>query len=262
MHPFTRLLALGLGRDGTAVTARGPVRPESFLPGSSRIRLAVLATMVDVVAGQTPNGPDLPATGSTMDLRCVLLGPPPATGHVHLRCQPLRVGRRAVVAETELFAAEPGPSDAPFARAVSTYVAWDTGGGSATGPPPVEPVAGGSFDAYLGARCQDAHTLVLDRSDRLTNGPTGTIHGGAQALLAELAAERVVGGPAAGAGDRRVVATDLDIRYVDRLRIGPLVASARALTAANQAPLAVVELRDAGDDDRLVSQATVTFGYL
>ncbi|MCK9902087.1 hypothetical protein CC117_20595 [Parafrankia colletiae] len=253
-HHFARLLALALEPGGPPVTATAPVRPESFVPGTTRIRASLLLAMVDMVAGQTPAGPGTPAVGATMDLRVVLLSPPPETGHLHFRCEPLRAGRRFVVAETELFA---DGSPLPFARAVSTFTVLDLGAGLAAGASRVVPVEGGSFDAFLGARARDEHTLVLDSSPRLANGPVGTLHGGVQALVAELAAERVVRG-----SERRLAATDLDIRYLDRLRVGPLTASARQVPSPAGAPVAVVRLGDAGSGDRLIGHATVAFGEL
>ncbi len=253
-HHFARLLALALEPGGPPVTATAPVRPESFAPGTTRVRASVLLAMVDIVAGQTPDGPGKPAVGATMDLRLVLLSSPPTTGHLHFRCEPLRVGRRFVVAETELFS---DGSPLPFGRAVSTFAVLDLGAGMPVGASRVVPVEGGSFDAFLGARVQDEHTLVLDSSPRLANGPAGTLHGGVQALAAELAAERVVGGR-----DRGLAVTDLDIRYLDRLRVGPLTASARQVPSQTGAPVAVVRLGDAGSGDRLIGHATVSFGQL
>ena len=257
---YTQLLALELARAEDAVTGTAPVRPESFAPGTSCIRPSVLLAMVDLVAGHTPDGPGKPAVGATLDLRAILLAPPPTTGQVHLRCRPLRVGRRFVSAETELFA---DGAEAPFARAWSTFAALEIGMGIPAGRPPVLPVGADSLDAFLGARVQDDSTLVLDPAPWLANGPVGTVHGGAQALLAELAAEHAMNGRAGGpAPADRLVATDMEVRYLDRLRVGPLTASARPVSSTDGRPVAVVTLRDGGNDDRLVAQATLAFGKL
>ncbi|WP_018504327.1 hotdog family protein [Parafrankia discariae] len=85
----------------------------------------------------------------------------------------------------------------------------------------------------------------------------GTLHGGVQSLVAELAAEHVLGGR-----ERGLAVTDLDVRYLDRLRAGPLTASARRLPSATGAAVVVVRLGDAGRDGRLIGPATVTFGQL
>ena len=85
---YIALLALELAMDGSSVTASAPVRPELFAPGTRCVRAGTLATMVDLVAGHTPNGP----VGPTVDLRLEVFGTPPSTGRIHLHCRPLRVG--------------------------------------------------------------------------------------------------------------------------------------------------------------------------
>ena len=55
--------------------------------------------------------------------------------------------------------------------------------------------------------------LEMDPSERLGNGFVGTVAGGAQALLAECAVERV-----APSGFEAV---DLHIRFLSRLKVGP-----------------------------------------
>jgi acyl-coenzyme A thioesterase PaaI-like protein len=250
-YHFAHLLAMELRPGGPVVTAGAPVRPESFVPGTSRIRTSVLLAMVDILAGHTPDGPGKPAVGATVDLRVVLLAPPPTTGRLHLRCEPLRVGRRFVVAETELSA--DGAAE-PFARAVSTFAVLDLGVGAPAGAAPLVPVEGGSFDRFVGARVRDERTLLLDTAPRLANGPVGTLHGGVQAFVAELAAEHAVRGR-----ERGLVATDVEMRYLDRVRVGPLTASARPVTST-AAPVVIVRLGDAGNGDRPVGHATVAFG--
>ena len=79
-----------------------------------------------------------------------------------------------------------------------------------------------------------------------------TVQGGAQALLAELAAAHAL-----GAGEP-LVATDLDIRFLDRLYVGPLAARAIEVEGHDGVPRAHVTLFDAGKDDRLVSAVTVS----
>jgi acyl-coenzyme A thioesterase PaaI-like protein len=243
---YIAMLAIELSREAGAVCGTVPVRPELFAPGTSRIRTALLLTMVDLVAGHAPDGP----IGPTVDLRVQILSPPPSAGRVHLRCRPLRVGARLVVAETELRA--DGGSE-PFARSVSTFLNNSLGEGTQVGPRPVPPVPEGSLDAFLGARVADDGRLVVDPVRRLANGPIGTVQGGAQSLLAELAAARVLG------GERPLVATDLDIRYLSRLTHGPLAATVEAVATADATPAARVRLTDAGADERLVSFVSVSF---
>jgi uncharacterized protein (TIGR00369 family) len=260
---FSQYLTLELRREDPGVTGIAQVRPELFAPGTSHIRTSLLLAMVDIVAGHTPDGPGKPATGATLDLRATILAPPPTTGVVDIRCRPLRVGRRFVVSDIGLFAAgadraegaDRAAGGAPFARATATFLVLSLSEGAPPGRPPLLPMDEGSFDEFLGARIRDERTLVMDASRRVANGPVGTVHGGAQVLLAELAAEHAL-----GARGRGLIATDIDIHYLDRLRAGPLAASARLASTESGTPLAVVTLSDSGDGDRPIGHAVVTFG--
>jgi acyl-coenzyme A thioesterase PaaI-like protein len=242
---FLHMLAVSLGTDGDAVTGTAPVRPELFAPGTTRIRTALLLTMVDLVAGHTPDVPLAP----TVDIRVQVFAPNPTTGTILLRCRPLRVGSRMVVSETELL---DGTTGVPFARALSTFLRMALGPGAAHGTRPVPAMPAASFDEFLGARVVHAHRLELDPDPRLDNGHVGTVQGGVQSFLAELAAEHALG------DGRRLVATDLDIRYLSRLDVGPLAATVEAVPSADGRATARVRLTDAGDDDRLVSYVSLT----
>jgi acyl-coenzyme A thioesterase PaaI-like protein len=242
---FLHMLAVALGSDGEAVTGTAPVRPELFVPGTTRIRTALLLTMVDLVAGHTPDVPLAP----TVDIRVQVHAPGPTSGTLLLRCRPLRVGRRMVVSETELLA---GATGVPFARALSTFLTMPLGPGAAHGPRPVPPMPTASFDEFLGARVVDERRLELDPHPRLDNGHVGTVQGGVQSLLAELAAEHALG------GGRRLVASDIDIRYLSRLAVGPLAATVEPVPSADGALNARVRLTDAGEGDRLVSYVSLT----
>src|SRR5262245_11007844 len=107
---------------------RAPIRPEMLAPGTERLRLGVLATMVDLVAGSPPTGPINP----TIDLRVTLLGPTPSTGAVHLVCRPVKVGRRLFLGETILHT---GDVDRPFAHSITTFMNELIPGATGEGPP-------------------------------------------------------------------------------------------------------------------------------
>lgn len=241
---FLRMLAVSLGSEGDHVTATAPVRPELFAPGTRRIRTALLLTMVDLVAGHTPDVPLAP----TVDIRVQVTDPTPTRGTVLLRCRPLRVGARMVVSETRLYA---GDEPIPFAFALSTFLRTPIGPGAAHGERPIPPMPVGSFDEFLGARVVDAQRLELQPHERLDNGHVGTVQGGVQSFLAELAAEHALG------NGRRLVASDLEIRYLSRLTEGPLAATVETLPTT-QATMARVRLTDAGAGDRLVSHVSLT----
>ena len=72
-------------------------------------------------------------------------------------------------------------------------------------------------------------TYEMEAHEAVRNGPAGTIQGGAQALMAELAGERAL----ADDGDFEVV--DLEIRYLNRVRTGPVLATGEVIPARSTA---------------------------
>ena len=79
-------------------------------------------------------------------------------------------------------------------------------------------------------------------------------------MLAEAAGAEALGA-ARGGGGSDVVVTDLQVAYLALGRVGPVVTSARVLEPdADGRRSAVVELRDSGADDRLMTVANVVAG--
>jgi acyl-coenzyme A thioesterase PaaI-like protein len=230
---------------GGTIIGDAPVRPELFAPATTWARTGVLATMVDLVAGHVPDQP----RGPTVDLRLRIVTPPPTSGRIRLVARPLRVGRRLIVSETALSA---GPEATPFGWATTTFVNTVVAEFFENHRPEPPPMDETSFDEFLGATVRDESSLEVLPAARIGNGLQRTVQGGAQALLAEMAAAHRL-----GAGEP-LVASDLDIRYLDRLEVGPLVAHAVAVESHDRVPRAHVTLVDAGNDDRVVSVATVS----
>jgi acyl-coenzyme A thioesterase PaaI-like protein len=245
---FIALLNIGLTTEEDHVVGRAPVVPPLFAPGTSTLRSGPLTGFVDLVAGHTPQGP----YGPTIDLRLQLFGERPTTGTLVGRSRPLRVGKRLIVSEVLLFAGD--DARAPFGRAVTTFQHVHVGPGFLDAPPrPHRPVHDVCFDDILEVRAEGPARLVIGASSRVDNGVQGTVQGGAQAYLAELAAEHALG------GGRRLVADDLDIRFLGRMHVGPLVATVRDLgRGPGDAQLATVALTDGGDGDKLVSHVALT----
>jgi len=77
----------------------------------------------------------------------------------------------------------------------------------------------------------------------------GTINGAVQSLALEAAAEAARPG---------LVATDVQIHFVSQVRTGPARTRASVVRDAADHSLVVVELVDAGAEDRLGARATVT----
>lgn len=241
---YMAALGVRITFDGRTGTALAPVRPETFAPGTTRMRTGYLAALVDVIAGHSPNS----AIGPTVDLRVQVLSLPPTSGVVRLESVPLKVGSRLKVIETTLHA---GDDPVPFARSTSTFMDVGLEGGMKSGDGwDPEPIAEGSLDAFLGATVRDESSLQLESAPRLVNAASGTILGAAQVLLAELAAEHLLGGG-------RWVAGDFDFRFLDRLRIGPLVATATGLASADGQHRVAVMLSDGGNG-RIVGHVVAT----
>ncbi len=212
---FVGALGIELSIDGDLAVGRVEVQPSFLKPGTDRVRIGVLATLVDMVAGSPAHG----VINPTVDLRVTMLDRAPGDGVMTLVCRPIKVGQRLFVGETVLHT---GDIDRPFARSVVTFINQLIRGGSELREPlPLTPLGAPSYDDSLLLREPTPGVYEMDAHEAVRNGFAGTIQGGAQALLAELAGERAL----ADRGDHDVV--DLEIRYVNRVRTGPVRAPRR-----------------------------------
>jgi len=110
--------------------------------------------------------------------------------------------------------------------------------------------AQGTLRERMGVRVLDASVgaVELDRTPYVANS-VGTINGGAQAVLIEVAAESARPG---------LVATDMQLHYLSQVRVGPARTATTVLRTASDHAVVSVELVDAGQDDQLLALATVT----
>ena len=237
---FVRSMGIRFAARGDAVEGWAELHPSMWAGGTRRPRLAVLATFVDVVAGHVAGGARIP----TVDLRVQATGGLPSEGDVRLFARPLNVGRSLVVSDTVFQDAQ----GRRFAHATATFKNQLLELGEGAELPPRNPEIE-SYEALLEAREVDPQTLEIDPLEHLGNGFWGTVLGGAQAMLAECAAERVARG--------RYQPVDLDIRFLGRLEKGPLRARARSLGVMGAREHLIVELVDAGARDRLVSRVSL-----
>lgn len=239
-------LGLELWHADGVTHGRALLRPEMWAPGTEVPRIGVLATMVDVVVGMLPTGPLNP----TVDLRLTLLSVPPSRGEIRLVCHPVKLGRRLFVGECLVFVDDPGE---PFARGRCTFMnqVVSPRNPALWGPRETMPSIP-TFDELLGARVLAPGVIEMDAHPRVTNGPSGTIQGGAQALLGEIAAEHAL--EPLG----RYAAVDLEIRYLNRVRTESVVATAEILPGELAGVQARVPIRETGDDARIVSLVSTT----
>ncbi len=244
---FIGYLGLEMWHEDGRTRGRATIRPEMWAPGTRRPRLGLLFTLADVVGGS-------PATGSltpTIDLRFQLLRAAPSEGEIEMEGRPLKIGRRLWTGEV-LFRAS-GTADL-FARCEFSFmnqrIADFTGGAhtpSAWDPAPPMPAA--TFDELLRMRLLDDGAVEMDSHQAVSNGLVGTIQGGAQATMAEVAAERALAlrGPYSVA--------DLHLRYLSVLKVGPAVARAEVLPGDDLRPVVQVSISDAGAEGRLATTA-------
>jgi acyl-coenzyme A thioesterase PaaI-like protein len=107
----------------------------------------------------------------------------------------------------------------------------------------------GTLQARMGLRIVDAASGVaeLPRSRYVTNS-IGTIFGGAQATLLQLAAEAMRPG---------LEATDLQIHYLSQAKAGPARTLGGVSRDAADHSVVTLQLLDAGNDDQRLALATV-----
>ena len=235
---FVGALGIELSLDGDLAIGRVEIIPSFLKPGTDRVRVGVLATLVDMVAGSPAHG----VINPTVDLRVSILGRPPSDGIVHLVCRPIKIGRRLFVGETLLHT---GDVEQPFARSMVTFINQLLPEASLLREPmPLTPLGAASFDESLLLRESAPGVFEMDAHEAVRNGIAGTIQGGAQALMAEIAAERAL-------ADHEVV--DLEIRYLNRLRTGPAVATGEVLPGGLDGVCVRVPITEAAPDGRIVS---------
>jgi acyl-coenzyme A thioesterase PaaI-like protein len=172
---------------------RADITSEMLVPGTSFVRIGILATFADVVAGQPPSGAMNPTTDLSVHLDC-----PTEMSTVHLESRVVKSGATLAVIETRLTADHQA---APFATSLATFMNRNiqvTGRVSEHGVRLSQPVA-----ERIGAHVTGPGAVeMMIRGD--VGNSFGTVQGGVLAVLAELAAESAVD------QDVPFVITDLD----------------------------------------------------
>jgi acyl-coenzyme A thioesterase PaaI-like protein len=240
---FIARLGVSYRADGDGVSGRFEVSEHERVPGSRLVRVGVLATVADVVAGWGANRHVFPRIPLTVDLSVHWLRP--LDGDVFdVTARVLKAGATTVVSEATF--ADPATHE----RAIVSYVTFVVSPRpqDAFSQPLPERVHQSSLTQPImediGARVVGPGVAELDRVPYVMQ-PAGTIQGGAVALLVELAAESIAGAPI----------EDLEIRYLAAVRVGPARATAEVIAPG----LVRVELRDVGRPDRLATIALARF---
>jgi acyl-coenzyme A thioesterase PaaI-like protein len=165
--------------DQDASYGRADITSEMLVPGTSFVRIGVLSTFADVVAGQPPSG----AMNPTTDLS-VHLDPPTEMSTVRLASRVVKAGATLVVIETRLTADHQA---APFATSLATFMNRNiqvTGRASQHSVRLSQPVA-----ERIGARVTGPGTVeMMIRGD--VGNRFGSVQGGVLAVLASWRSNR------------------------------------------------------------------------
>jgi acyl-coenzyme A thioesterase PaaI-like protein len=230
-------------RSGDELLGSASIIEEMHVPGTERLRTSILATWVDQLAGLLVVDAISPRVPVTLELDVHLFGPAPVSGVVHGVGRIVKLGRSVIVAGADFTDHEGEPIGfgtgsfmaAPDERLVFT---------SATSVDRAIPEGSrleGPFAELAGCVRQDPGVAVLARSDQVINA-SETVNGGLIALSVEEAALSLSPG---------ATLASLGLRYLQPLRFGPAVARAEVRDGLGR-----IEVRDAGNDNRLCVMAT------
>ncbi|HZM54716.1 MAG TPA: hotdog fold thioesterase [Acidimicrobiales bacterium] len=238
---------------------RAPV--DAHLRGSGGgLRTGGLLTSIDSLGGflcglaVLPEGivtTSMMATISQLDHR----------GPLRLHGRVLRRGRNSVVAGLDVV--DEGRGGLPVAAATMTCAVLDPGGmvpeferPCPTPMAPLDPGAPGPEEFF----CIEpgvGPVTRLELTDRLRN-PWGILHGGAAAVLADVAACRAAqAGPSRPQPTGLVAAADTVLHYLRPARVGPIEARCQVVGRRSGRAVVRVAIHDVGAGDRVVTLGSV-----
>jgi uncharacterized protein (TIGR00369 family) len=141
-------------------------------------------------------------------------------------------------------------------------MADDEPSGDAAGGTPVEGHVPGHLLTLLGMRRIDdpdfGPSLEMALRDEVTN-PHGSLHGGLMGVLIECGAAGIA---VDAIGSQNIVATDMVIRFLTTVRVGPARVVGRPLRVGRRGAVVAVEVIDLGADRRVVAAATLEYARL
>lgn len=241
---IVRELGMALRLVDEGLLGRADIQPQMCVPGTEIVRASVLATWTDVIAGLLVGQVITPRVPVTLELSVELYRPVERCRRVEATGRLLKSGRSVGVVRVDL-AAEDGT---PIGIGTSSFMAAPDVTLS------MPPLAESLRDNHQG---QGRLTMPFaDRAGCVRRAPglaelpraadglnaSNTINGGLIALAVEEAALSLAPG---------ATLSSLVLRYLRPARVGPVVARATA-----HGGLASVDVRDAGNDDRLAVAAT------
>ena len=181
-------------------------------------------------------------------------------GPLRVHGRVLRRGRNSVVVGMEVV--DEGHLDGLVAAAIGTFAVLDPGDMNVEFERPAfvaMPAPATDLplpEEFFRIEPGTGSTTRLDLADHLRN-PWGILHGGAAAMLADVASCRAAAGPGPSATVEHLAAADTVLHYLRPARAGPVEARCRVLGGPPGRTLVRVALHDLGSDDRLVAMGSV-----
>lgn len=235
-------LGFTVRRVGSELHGAAEVTPHMHVPGTARLRTSVLATWADMLGGLLSLDALAPNAPVTLELDVHLNRPAPTAGLVRAVGHQVKAGRSVFVARVEFFDADGdlfGFSAGSFMLAPGTTFTVPK---RTSIDAPRHPF---QLSVPLAERAGCARTAPGVAEIRLSPdglNSTNTMHGGLIAMVAEEAVLSLA---------PRQTLCSLTVRYLNPVRIGPAVA-----VASTHGGLSQVELRDAGNGDKLAALVT------
>lgn len=250
-----------LDGDGRPIRLRSrvPVDPH-LVDEAGGLHAGALLTVIDSVGGYLAGISVQPAgvVTTSMTLR---MGRRRHVGPLLCEASILRRGRASVVVLVSV--TDEGDDDAAVASSLMTcaVLARETPDPTFVGrpvhhpmaPPQPEPV---SLVDFFGVQPGSGLVTHLAIGDYLRNS-WGILHGGAVALLADLAAVRAVRFEV-GSVEGALSATDMVLHYLAPARVGPVEARCTVIGTRPDASVVRVAMYDTGVEDRMTALASVT----
>jgi acyl-coenzyme A thioesterase PaaI-like protein len=242
-HHIMRDLGFDVQAVGDEMHGSGHVVPEMWAPGSEALRLSILASWADMVAGYLAIGLFDPGVPVTLDLDVHVHRPPAAVAEVRMAGRVQKAGRSVSVLSIDVEAdGEPlGFAHATFMAAPNPNLRMPTVVRDEGLLRPHPPRLSVPFAERAGCHREAMGVASIPlRPDGLN--ASGTLNGGLLALAVEEAALSAASG---------TTLSSLAMRYAQPVRVGPAVAVAEVHDG-----LGSIVVRDAGRDDRLAVIAT------
>ena len=105
---------------------------------------------------------------------------------------------------------------------------------------------------------ESGFALEMELRDEVVN-PFRSLHGGLMATLIECSA---AGRAVSEGGSERILPSDMNIRFLTTVKVGPARAITKVLRRGRRAIVVQCDVIDVGDDRKLVASATLSYTLL